>query len=221
MSTAKRTGKTADGMGAGQRTFLIVARLFFGLLTLAAIISQLAIQIQNGYSLVNFFSYFTNLSNILAAIVLLIGGYNLFQRRQPTLATDLVRGTAAVSMAVVGIVFSILLRNEDVGSLLPWVNAVLHYIMPVVMVLDWLYQPPKSRFVLGQTWYLLIFPFIYIVYTLIRGAIVGFYPYPFLNPAKVGGYGGVALYCLAILVLFILLSWLFMFLGNSLKRHVE
>lgn len=152
----------------------------------------------------SFFGYFTNLSNILAAIALLIGAYNLLQRREPTLTTDLARGTAAMCMAVVGIVFSILLRDEDVGSLQPWVNTVLHYIMPVVMVLDWL-----------------IFPFIYIVYTLVRGAIADFYLYPFLNPAKVGGYGGVALYCLGILVLFILLSWRFMFLGNSLKRHVE
>jgi predicted permease len=33
------------------------------------------------------------------------------------------------------------------------VNAVVHYIMPVVVVLEWLYQPPKSRLVLRQIAY--------------------------------------------------------------------
>jgi len=45
-------------------------------------------------------------------------------------------------MAIVGIVYGILLRDEDLGALLPWINVVLHYVMPVVVVLDWLYQPP-------------------------------------------------------------------------------
>ncbi len=206
-------------MSATQRTVLLIARLFFGLFTVAAIVTQLTIQIQSGFSVVNFFSYFTNLSNIIAAIVLLFGAFFLFQRREPTPTYDLIRGAATVYMAIVGIVFSILLRNEDLGSLLPWVNTVLHYIMPVVVVLDWLYLPPSTKLFASQIWVWLIFPILYLVYSLIRGAIVGFYAYPFLNPAKVGGYGGVALYCLAIVVAFLLVSWLVMLLGNRLQRN--
>lgn len=207
-------------MGSPQRTFLIGARLLFGLLGLTAIVTQLTIQIQKGFSLVNFFSYFTNLSNVFAAIVLLIGAFYLIQHREPTATGDIIRGAAVVCMAIVGIVFSILLRNEDLGSLLPWVNTVLHYIMPVVVVLDWLYQPPKTKLTISQIGYWLIFPFLYLVYSVIRGAIVGFYAYPFFNPNKVGGYGGVALYCLAILIGFIIVSWLVMLVGNALKRRV-
>ncbi len=206
-------------MGVTQRTFLIGARLFFGLLTLAAIGTQLTIHVQHGFSLVNFFSYFTNLSNIFAAVVLILGAFYLTQHREPTATDDIIRGAAVVSMALVGIVFSTLLRDEDLGSLLPWVNIVLHYIMPIVVVLDWLYQPPKTKLVVTQTWFWLIFPFLYLVYSVIRGSIVGFYAYPFFNPAKVGGYG-VALYCLGIMVVFFILSWLLMLLGNTLKRHI-
>lgn len=206
-------------MSATQRIVLICGRLFFGLLTLAAIITQLTIHIQNGFELVNFFSYFTNLSNILAALVFIVGALLLIQRRESSAAFDNIRGTAAVCMAVVGIVFSILLRNEDLGTLLPWVNFVLHYVMPVIVVLDWLYQPPATTLVVRQVGFWLIFPLAYLVYTLIRGSIVGFYPYPFLNPAKVGGYGGVALYCLGILVLFFILCWLLLFLANILQRN--
>lgn len=205
-------------MSSTQRIVLMIARLFFALLTLAALGTQLGIQIQSGFSVVNFFSYFTNLSNIIGAVVLLFGAFFLFQRRELTPTYDLIRGAAVVYMAIVGIVFSILLRDEDLGTLLPWVNTVLHYVMPVVVVLDWLYLPPKTKLFASQTWVWLLFPLLYLVYSLIRGATVGFYAYPFFNPAKVGGYGGVALYCLAIMVAFLVVSWLVMVLGNRARQ---
>lgn len=203
-----------------KRSLLISARLFFGLLALIAIGRQLAIHIHHGYSIVNFFSYFTNLSNIFAAIVLLLGAFSLIQHRDPTVREDIIRGTSIVCMALVGIVFALLLRGQDLGSLLPWINIVLHYIMPVVIVLDWLYQPPKTKLALKQAAYWLIFPSLYLAYSIIRGAIVGWYAYPFFDPAKSGGAGGVALYCVAILVVFSLLCWLVITLGNRLERHV-
>ena len=200
-----------------KRSLLIGARLFFGLLTLAAIATQLAIHIQNGFSVVNFFSYFTNLSNIFAAIVMIIAAANLFGNRKPTATDDIIRGTSVACMALVGIVFSILLRNEDLGALLPWVNIVTHYVMPIAVVLDWLYQPPQSELAVNQIAYWLIFPLLYLIYSIIRGAIIGFYAYPFFNPAKVGGHGGVLLYCIGILAVFLSVSWLLLTLGNKLQ----
>jgi hypothetical protein len=169
---------------------------------------------------VNFFSYFTNLSNIFAALVFLLGALALLRRRERPLpvANDLVRGAAAAAMAIVGIVYGILLRNEDLGTLLPWVNVVVHYIMPVAVVADWLYAPPTSRISLRQMGYWLIYPLLFLIYTLVRGAIVDWYPYPFLNPARVGGYGGVTLYAIAIFAAFLIVGWLLVALGNAQKR---
>ena len=47
-------------------------RFLFGAVTLIAVGTQLGIHIGNGFSVLNFFSYFTNLSNIFAAVVLLV-----------------------------------------------------------------------------------------------------------------------------------------------------
>ncbi|MDQ2786690.1 MAG: Pr6Pr family membrane protein [Chloroflexota bacterium] len=207
--------------GMTKRNVLIGARLFFGLLALIAIGRQLALHRRYGYSVVNFFSYFTNLSNIFAAAVLLLGAFSLIRHRDPTVRDDIIRGASIICMALVGIVFSLLLRSQDLGALLPWVNIVVHYIMPVVIVLDWLYQPPKAKLTLRRAAYWLIFPFLYVVYSIIRGAIVGWYAYPFFDPARSGGSGGVALYCIAILALFSLLCWLFMTLGNRFERPVS
>ena len=46
----------------------------------------------------------------------------------------------------------------------------------------------------------MVFPIVWVVYTMIRGAIVGWYPYPFLDPdvAPGVGYDGVTVYVIAI-----------------------
>jgi len=201
-----------------RRNLTVVYRLLFGLLTIAAIATQLVIHVQNNLNIVNFFSFFTNLSNLFAATILLVGCRAVMFKRKSTMTEDITRGTSVVCMAIVGIVFSLLLRDVDLGHLQPWVNTVMHYIMPVAVVFDWLFWPPKSKLRFIQVGYWLMFPFVYLVYTLIRGAIVGFYPYPFLTPSKVGGYAGVAVYCAAILGVFLACSWLLMTLSNRRQQ---
>jgi hypothetical protein len=66
-----------------------------------------------------------------------------------------------------------------------------------------------------------MFPALYLVYALVRGPIAGWYPYPFLDPTMVGGYGGVALYCVGILASLFIASFLLMKLGNSFRRRAD
>jgi len=199
---------------------LSVLRLVFGLLTLVAIGWQLAIHVRMGFDVVNFFSYFTNLSNLFAALVLLLTAFRFFSGRGTPGSSDRLRAVSVVNMAVVGIVFAVLLRNVDLGSLLPWINAWLHYVMPCAVVLDWLLQPPRTKPGGGQQLLLIqIFPLAYLVYVLVRGSSVGWYPYPFLNPANVSGYGGVAAYAVGIALTFFVGGWMLLALGNRLGRN--
>ncbi|MCY1375108.1 hypothetical protein D9M69_624970 [compost metagenome] len=122
-------------------------------------------------------------------------------------------------MVVVGIVFSLLLRDVDLGALRPWINTLLHHVMPCVVLLDWLLQPPRRRLGGRQLLWTLVFPMAYLVYTLVRGSRTGWYPYPFLNPANVGGYGGVAVYAAGIALTFGLAGWGLLALGNRLGRR--
>src|SRR6202043_724383 len=92
----------------------------------------------------------------------------------------------------------LLLRQVDLGSLRPWVNGVLHVVTPCVVVVDWLAAPPRKKLDSHILLRLLIFPTVYLAYVLIRGSQVGWYPYPFLNPARPGGYRGVVGYAAAI-----------------------
>ena len=182
------------------------------MLALVAISQQLLLHIGASYSVPNFFSYFTNLSNLFAACVL------LFVASGRRASRDFVRFVSAVNMAVVGLVFAVLLRNVDLGGLLPWVNFVLHTVMPVAVVLDWLVCPPSVRLPAKSMALAMVFPLAYLVYVVLRGAQTGWYPYPFLDPANVGGHTGVAAYALGIAVTFVLCSGALLAGGNRRAR---
>lgn len=196
---------------------LSLTHLVLAVVALAAMGQQLLIHIAASYDVLNFFSYFTNLSNLFAALVLLL---SVFSGKGSSL--DIVRYVSTVNMAVVGIVFAVLLRNVDLGALLPWVNFVLHYVMPFAIVLLWFIAPPTTKLTSKHLLLALVFPVIYLAYVIFRGASVGWYPYPFLNPVNVGGYGMVAAYSLGITATFIVVSWALLTIGNRLggsKSH--
>ena len=198
------------------RRLLPWLRVCFGLSALTAIGWQLGIQVRSGFSVLNFFSYFTNLSNLFAGVVLLLGATRGFAGRARSFPSAQIRFISAVNMAVVSVVFALLLREVDLGSLLPWINFVLHYVMPLVVVLDWLFDPPTERLGTKQLLLMLIFPVVYLSYVLVRGAATGWVPYPFLNPATVGGHAGVAWYSFGIAVTFLVAGWMLLTLGNRL-----
>jgi hypothetical protein len=193
-----------------------VARLFFGLLTFAALIRAFIYSfIQNGNNPVNFFSYFTILTNLFVAIVLTVSAINLFRRKTPTETGDIIRGSATASIAIVGIVFGLLLSHMDSG-MIPWTNFVAHYLMPVVMVVDWLIRPPTAKLVARHIWFWIIYPIAYLTYSLIRGAFTNWYPYWFIDPGKSpGGWTGVTLFAAAITIGFLLISFLLLWLANA------
>ena len=202
-------------------SLLAAARLFFGLLTFAALIRSFIFSIiESGNSGVNFFSFFTILSNLFAAVILIAGAIHLIRRKGPTEADDILRGSATAAIAIVGIVFGLLLSHLDSG-MIPWTNFVLHYLMPVVMVLDWLVQPPQTKLAPKHIWYWIIYPIAYLIYSLTRGAFTNWYPYWFIDPAKSpGGWIGVVLHSAAITLGFLLVSFALLSLGNKLKRNV-
>lgn len=201
-----------------KRNLVIAFRLVLAALSLAGVVVQLVIAIQTDFGLVNFFSYFTTLTNILASAVFIVSAVRLARGHETSDLDVAIRGGSVVYMAFVGIVFNTLLVGADLGGLLPWVNVVHHMVMPLAVLVDWVVWPPRSRISVRTALLWMIFPAAYVVYSLIRGAVVGFYAYPFFNPAVNGGYGGVALYCGVMLVAFVGLAFLVRWLANVRVR---
>lgn len=157
-------------------------RLLLGLLGVAAIITDIVHGLSSipGFSVVNYFSFFTVLSTTLASLTLL---YVALRKDIPML-----RGAATLFMVITGVIYFIMLRDLPIQIF--WVNAVFHYVLPLALLVDWLTHLPKKPASVGMTGLWLLFPVIFLLYTLVRGAILNWYPYPFLNVSTFG-YGEV------------------------------
>jgi hypothetical protein len=181
---------------------LIAYRMVIGLLGFSAVVTEIATIVERGrFNAGNFFSFFTIESNSLSAAILIVSALALAAgRRDRTVA--MLRGANTLNMVVVGVTFSLLLaglENTEFTAV-PWDNTVLHYIAPVAVALDWVLDVPRvsTAFTRAMVW--LAFPVAYLAYSLVRGPIVDWYPYPFLDPGH-HGYGGVAVTSLMLLVM--------------------
>lgn len=189
-------------------SWLRICRLFFALLCIAAIVAlgQFAV-VEKQVPVGHYFSFFTIQSNLLAAGLLIIGAVRPAWSVSP--AGLLCRGAVVLYLMITGVIYALLLSElpEVKEMMLPWADRVLHEVIPLVVVADWLIARPQAVFTFRQTLGWLIYPFFYMTYSLVRGALVHWYPYPFLNPAQPGGRLALAGYCAGISLLALLLSW--------------
>lgn len=158
------------------------------------------------HGIINYFSYFTILSNIVVAVSFTFAAVSPRSAIGKIVDRPGVRTAIAVYIIVTGVVYLFLLSHlSPPGRMLRVANILLHYVVPVVYFADWLVFVPKGTLVRKQVLNWLAFPLLYAVYTLIHGGLTGFYPYFFLNVTKLG-YPGVLLCCAFLLVCFILLG---------------
>lgn len=223
------------------------ARLAAAALGLAAIIAQLARSIENALAATtewgqhlptvaaNFLSFFTILSNLLAAIVLIIAAvWALRHRRddepEPTWLAVLL-ACVSTYMIVTGVVYNTLLRGVELpqGTTVPWSNEVLHVIFPLFLLIDVLVAPRRRALGWRTVAVTAIFPLVWAVYTMIRANLITapstgnawWYPYPFLDPRLVpGGYLGVAGYIVGIAIAIVAAGWFVVWVGRKRGARV-
>lgn len=136
---------------------------------------------------INFFSYFTVLTNILAALALTLPWLATQSELGKFFARPTVRTAIAAYIIIVMTIVYFVLRHLTTFQGWNFVaDLLLHYVMPVLFVIDWLFLVPKQTLKVNDTLGWLAIPVIYLVWTFIHGAFSGFYPYPFLNDAELG-----------------------------------
>lgn len=157
-------------------------------------------------SILRYFSYFTILTNLLAAVsfsaVCLRSSGKLFFARPLTLSA------VTVYILIVGIVYNVILRSLwDPRGLQLFVDEFLHTVQPLLFLLFWLLFVPKKELQWRHAFNWLLYPVAYIIYLVIMGAITGFYPYPFADVNKLG-YMTAMLNGVLIIAAFLVLSLL-------------
>lgn len=196
------------------RTTHRALRLALASLLLVALLAQLAIGMsRSSLTVANFLSFFTVLSNVSAVVLLILLAARPGHDVSPTFAVF--RGAVTVYMSVTGLVYVILLAPiaAEVGVAEPWIDWSIHVIGPVAIAIDWILAPPPTELSLGSLWVWLVFPTAYMAYSLVRGVIVEWYPYPFLDPAE-GGYPAVAIWSVVVLVVILGFGFVYYWWAN-------
>ena len=146
----------------------------------------------------NSFAYFTTQSNLLVGFAALLLALRL--DRSSTVFRVL-RLCGLVAITVTGIVFhAVLAQLLDLQSWARVGNDLVHTVVPAVAVVGWLMLGPRRLVSARVVWLSLIFPVLWLAFTLIRGSVIGWYPYPFIDVTKLG-YGDVALNCVWVALL--------------------
>ncbi|HEV3235024.1 MAG TPA: Pr6Pr family membrane protein [Candidatus Dormibacteraeota bacterium] len=167
------------------------------------------------FDAVNFLSFFTHLSVLFAAGILLYCALS----RHHSPAIDNLRGAAVTYVAITGMVYNTILGGAgDLGSAFGIADSLAHKLIPILVAIDWIVDPPGNRLALRLLPLWLAFPIGFAVYSMLRGAAVGWYPYGFFNPDAVGGYGGVATWVAGISVGTLVIALLVVAVGNVGRR---
>lgn len=173
-----------SAMTLARRLFLaITAAVGAGSVSLRLSLNLIAKDPAHGlvWRLVDFFSYFTELTNILAAIVAAAA----VLRPSSRLARPGVFAATSVYILVVAVTYQLLLRGDPHGLAMA-ADIGQHLLAPFLFILAWLVFIPKR----GLTWTApvawLAYPAAFMAWTLVRGAVQHRYPYFFADAEKLG-----------------------------------
>jgi hypothetical protein len=148
----------------------------------------------------NVFAFFTIQSNLIVGVTSLLLALNPDRR---STVFRVARLTGLVAITITFIVFHVALAH--LFEFERWAlvaDRILHGIVPILAVVGWLMYGPRGHTSRRILWWSLAFPVAWCAFTLIRGALIGWYPYPFIDVERLG-YARVAVNCVWIAVLYL------------------
>ena len=144
------------------------------------------------------FSYYTNLSNLICIIYFLILLIKCIISRRVVEANPLVKGSMTILISITAIVYNFILRPfmtdmDGVMDLHSISNYIVHIVVPILIILDWILFDKKGEFKNYYPFIWLILPFMYFIFICVR-AFLGKtftytssrYPYFFLDIDEYG-----------------------------------
>ena len=191
-----------------------------------AVILQLYLIIVNrtvsiSETLLRFFTFFTILSNILVAVCFTVLALKPRIEGSGFFSGAGVLSAVTVYITIVGTVYQFVLRQIwDPQGLQKIVDELLHTVIPAYFILFWFLFARKFTLQWNQILPWLIFPLCYLIIILFRGALAGYYPYPFVNVTKLG-YAKVFLNCGMVLIAFLFFSALLVAVARLSKKPAD
>lgn len=183
---------------------------------IAQIAALLSKNLDFGFTAVNFISYFTVQSNIFVA---LLASYWVFSKNESkSKYLKLFEFGTLVNITVTGIIYNVILAGIWQPQGLDLVaDTLLHTVTPILFVVYWYLGRSKWRWEYQLAFVWLLYPVLYFVYSILRGSMVDWYPYPFVD-ASVLSTGQLVMNVVAMGVFIIVVGYIFIFINKRFKK---
>lgn len=204
------------------RAFSTTAALLGWFALILQLILTIELAIDNGRSvsaaLWQWIGYFTITTNALVALSLSATAIGPRGATSRFFGRPDVHSMIAMSIIIVSLIYNLLLRqlwHPRGWQLLA--DVLLHDVMPLLFLLHWWLAVPKDSLHWQQVIAWQIYPAVYFVYAIARGAVDGWYPYPFLDVSTLG-YLQVLINAAVIVLAFIAVALILVALGRRQVR---
>ncbi|HEX8348179.1 MAG TPA: Pr6Pr family membrane protein [Actinoplanes sp.] len=203
---------------------LIVA---FRLLTAVAVAAGVGCTAAGAATVTGLLPYFTIQSNLAYGAFAVWAAVRA--RRGELVTSAPLKGAVTLYVVITGLVYHLVLTNSASGFAMAAVqrdltasvgNQLLHTVVPLLAVLDWLLFDTRGHYRWRYAVYWLAFPMAYLIFSLLRGLVVHRYPYPFIDAGELG-YGGVAISTVFFTVTFWILGTIFVAIDRMLSGRLR
>ena len=182
------------------------------------------------------FMFFTIQSNILIALISVIGAVLLLRRKPAGTAWYVIKLVGTVSITLTGVVFAVLLAPILGKAAWNLQNTLTHVVVPVAAAADYFVSASGAPVRKRSVWFVLIPPFLYVIYAAIgyvnrwefvKGQI---YPYFFLNwggPAGAFGflpefpYMGCVWWIVTLMIFLLLVGWCYLWIAGAIGKRLS
>lgn len=168
--------------------------------------------------------YFTNLSNLLCMFYFLVDVvYLILQQTEDGSKSScfILKGVAMIGITVIWLVAQFMLGDSDTGADMRVSVRLVHFVIPVLTILDWLLFDEKGRMNAVSPLFRAAFPLGYFAVIMLCAALTSsapFYPYPFMD-VSTQGLPRVLVTVTLMAALFIALGYSFVFADRLLSKR--
>mgnify|MGYP000275855351 CR=1 FL=1 len=171
-----------------------------------------------------YFAYFSIQGTLIASVMLAYTGWLAWNGTPEKKQVTIARVSATTYSIVIAVVYNALLRGgagdiRDAGYAWPVVpNEIMHVWAAVLILLDWLIVAGYPKLRLRASLWVAAYPLAWLIFSVTRGSIDGWWAYWFLNPNEPAGVPGMLQYIGGITVLMIGLGFILIAIRKLVAR---
>lgn len=193
-----------------------IASLIIVFSLIAELLVIIGLETSVASAIVAYFGYFTICTNIFVAMCVTSQAVQKQSNFCTFFRRSSVVGCATGSIIIVGFAYHFLLRaTANLQGYRFFIDFLLHYVNPVLMLVFWIYYTPPRALQYKQLVHWVVYPLSYLAYILIRGAVIHKYPYAFVN-VDVIGYASTLQFAATLTLQFLVVSALLITINRYL-----